>query len=172
MEITENTTNPNLVYIDDIGPENDTILKNPEPVDTDTLFVSTKPEDSDACKYILDTFNMVDSDTKSRLQKMLNSLPIDEVLAFCRDLRDEIMYNVLDLSFDSACDIEETPEPIVDSESIHDLTQYDDFDEGFYDEEEQINIFRTSLASPGAEITFELTVNDLGFKHRFINKTI
>ena len=102
---------------------------------------------------------MVDSDTKSRLQKMLNSLPIDEVLAFCRDLRDEIMYNVLDLSFDSACDIEETPEPIVNSESIHDLPQYDDFDEGFYDEEEQINIFRTSLASPGAEITFELTVN-------------
>ena len=115
------------------------------------MFVSTNSEDTDACKYILDTFNMVDSDTKTRLRKMLNSLPIDEVLAFCRDLRDEIMYNVLDLSFDSACDIEETPEPVINSESIHDLPQYDDFDEGYYDEEEQINIFCTSLASPGAE---------------------
>ena len=102
----ENTANPDLVYIEDIGPEDDTILKDPECNDADSLFVSTYSEDTDTCKYILDTFNMVELEAKNRLREMMNSLPLDEILAFCRVLRDEIMYNALDISFDSACDIE------------------------------------------------------------------
>lgn len=90
---------------------------------------------------------------------MIRCLRLDEIIAHYKEIRENAMHNAHDVYFDSACPMDESTESDKEPTSISDHPMYDEFDEGYYDDSEPINVFRTSMAVPGAENTISLTVN-------------
>ena len=145
--------------MEDVGAEDNDCYVNLTWDEEDIPFEELFGKNTEIGKYIFETCRIIDPKDRKRLCEMMQSLPLDEIIAFCRELREDVMFNVLDISMDSACHIDDSNESDNETSSFTDIPLYDEFDEGYYSETDTINVFRTSMTAPGAEITLEVTVN-------------